>query len=206
MRCCHKEFDESCISNQELTKSVFPKKALMLQKFYMQYYMRKPVNTSVSEYRARVTRLNLLIESFPPFLKNQGFSDNELKAMVYFNFPKLYTNELNLQDFDFTKASVDDLYNALERVEPSAQAVSQAGSKQKKGDEGQSSKKKKGRRTKTSLARPKLHSIVSCMETTTLITQTSVSRFLNASKTPKPKRATRRKSSTCLFLNKSQKS
>ena len=40
---------------QELTKSVFPKKALMLQKFYMQYYMRKPVDMSVSEYRARVT-------------------------------------------------------------------------------------------------------------------------------------------------------
>ena len=76
---------------QELMKSVFPKKALMLQKFYMQYYMRKPVDTSVSEYRARVTRLNLLIESFPPFLKNQGFSDNELKAMVYFNC-LLYTS------------------------------------------------------------------------------------------------------------------
>ena len=63
--------------------------------------------------------------------------------MVYFNFPKLYTDELNLQGFDFTEASVDELYDALERVKPSAQAVNQAGLKQKKGDKGQTSKKKK---------------------------------------------------------------
>jgi len=99
-----------CYAVQDLTKAIFPKKAVMLQRHYMQYYMKKTSEVTVVEYRARVTRLMSLLKSFPPFGKNQSFSEDEHKSLVYFNFPKIYTDELTLQGFDFTEGSVDDLY------------------------------------------------------------------------------------------------
>ena len=119
---------------QDMTKAIFPKKAVMLQKHYMQYYMRKTQDVTVLEYRARVARLMSLLKSFPPFGPNQSFNEDEHKSLVYFNFPNIYTDELTLQGFDFTEGSIDDLYKALERIEPSANATLNAGSKSKRHD------------------------------------------------------------------------
>ena len=97
---------------QDLTKAIFPKKAVMLQRHYMQYFTKKSSEVTVVEYRARVTRLMSLLKSFPPFVKDQSFNDNEHKSLVYFNFPNIYMDESTLQGFDFTEGSVISLYEA----------------------------------------------------------------------------------------------
>ena len=81
---------------QDLTKAIFPKKAVMMQRHYMQYFMKKSSKVTVVEYHAQVTRLMSLLKSFPPFAKDQSFNGNKHKSLVYFNFPNIYTDELTL--------------------------------------------------------------------------------------------------------------
>ena len=58
---------------QQVTKSVFPKKALMLQKFYMLHYMRKTKEVKTNVYKARAATINLQLSKYPPFKPNQEF-------------------------------------------------------------------------------------------------------------------------------------
>ena len=71
---------------QQVTKSVFPKKALMLQKFYMSHYMRKGRDTKTKEYRACVATMNAQLPRYLPFKEGQAFLDDDLKANAFFNF------------------------------------------------------------------------------------------------------------------------
>ena len=116
---------------QQLTKNVFPKKALMLQKFYMSHYMRKQKEVTTDNYRSRVATMNAQLEKFPPFQTGQSFTDDELKANAFFNFPNSYIRQLTLQGFEITENTLDDLYDAFERIESCQIEDSVAGDKHK---------------------------------------------------------------------------
>ena len=116
---------------QATSKAVFPKKALMLQKFYMSHYMRKTRNITVATYKARVARMNEYLKEFPPFATNQEFNDDALKTNMYFNFPRGYVKQLTLQGFEITENTLDDVYDAFERVESCETEEQAAGNKHK---------------------------------------------------------------------------
>ena len=65
----------------DVTQHIFPRRALVLQKRWMRYYLRKDEDMSVREYVGRVVEMNNLLEQFLPFHNNQKLPDEEIKEV-----------------------------------------------------------------------------------------------------------------------------
>ena len=82
--------DETFIyTMQQVTKSVFPKKALMLQKFYMSHYMRKGRDTKTKEYRARVATMTAQLSKYPPFQGRPSLLGRRIEGQRFLQFSEL---------------------------------------------------------------------------------------------------------------------
>jgi len=87
----------------DVTKHVFPKRALQTQKRYMRRFLRKPPTMKIREYVARVIEINDLLAKFPPAIPGQSATklpDDEILDLLEFGLPNTWQRNMVLQDFD----------------------------------------------------------------------------------------------------------
>ena len=99
-----------------VTTHVFPDRALVKQRLYMNRHMRKPRNTPIRQYVARWREINDYLKSFPPFEANQEWSEDDLKEQLYANLPAIFINPMRNQHDIFAK-SVDSTIDWCEGIE-----------------------------------------------------------------------------------------
>lgn len=133
---------------EAVTKSIFPTRAVLLQKRFMRRYLRKPASMKTREYVARLVELNNYIPKFPPTAGNGipvSLPDDELVDVIEFGVPNSWQRNMILQDFDPLQHTVAELVSFCERLEQVEQAegVTNANANADKGK----TKKKKRQRT-----------------------------------------------------------
>ena len=101
----------------DVTNHFFPRRALVLQKRWMRYYLRKEEEMSIREYVGRVDELNKYLEQFPPFQANQTLPTVELLEALEFSVPPRWQKKMMEMDFEPTEHSVDEFIKFCERWE-----------------------------------------------------------------------------------------
>ena len=91
----------------DVTTHVFPDKALTKQRLYMNRYLRKPLQTKMRQYMARINEINNYLPSFPPFGENQKFSKEDLKEQLYANLLSVFTTPMRKVKHDILTESID---------------------------------------------------------------------------------------------------
>ena len=124
-------------------ESVCPYKALEKQKRYMRRFMRKPADMLTRNYVNHIIRINNEeIPCLPPFLRDQGLSDDEIVDIVLYGVPKSWTNKMDEHDFDPLAHSLEELISFCERLE-SAEQLERGPTEQKQSSNGKKSSSKK---------------------------------------------------------------
>ena len=104
----------------DVTKHVFPAKALQTQKRFMRRYLRKPNDKTIREHAARVVEMNNWLTEFPPIRDNQPatkLSDDALLEVLEFGCPNSWQKQMVLQDFDPMEHTVQEFTRFCERIE-----------------------------------------------------------------------------------------
>lgn len=131
----------SCLN--DLTEHIFPARALQTQKRYMRRYLRKPVDTSIREYTARVVELNAYLPRFPEpraGVAATALEDDELLDVLEFGCPNSWQRQMLLQDFDPVGHTVQEFVRFCERVE-ATEDKPEPKKKNSKSDNGSGAKK-----------------------------------------------------------------
>lgn len=128
-----------------VTKSVFPARAVLLQKRYMRRFLRKPMTMKTREYVARIIELNNYVPLFPPVTGNEApekLPDDELTDLLEFGVPNSWQRNMILQDFDPLQHTVKEFVNFCERLEQVELAEGHSPNKKPKAPNGKSDKKR----------------------------------------------------------------
>ena len=124
-------------------ESVCPYKALEKQKRYMRRFMRKPADMLTRSYVNHIIRMNNEeIPCLPPFLPNQGLSEDEIVDIVLYGVPKSWINKMDEHDFDPLAHSLEELISFCERLE-SAEQLERGAAEHKQPSNGKKSSSKK---------------------------------------------------------------
>ena len=125
----------------KVIESLVPHKALQRQKRCMRRYWRKPKDMAVKQYVSNILHINEVeIPLLPPFLVDQGLSEDELMDMILFGCPASWTKEMDKQGIDPENITLMNCVSFFERLEESegfdtsATAVKKHDSKKKKTD------------------------------------------------------------------------
>lgn len=102
---------------ERLTSHVFPNRSLAIQRRYMRRYMRKPKETKIREYLARVVELNSYLPLFPGGDDNAKLSDDELCDILEFATPASWQRQMTLQAFDPLEHTPQEVVEFCERLE-----------------------------------------------------------------------------------------
>ena len=97
-------------------QEVFPKKALVRQKRFLRYGVRKTREWTVRRFGARLHELNAMLPQFPGGNANSLLDDEELKESLVRAMPNLWKRRLT-QDYEVDDLSWDEALQALERME-----------------------------------------------------------------------------------------
>jgi hypothetical protein len=101
--------------------SVFPRRALLLQKRYMRRFLRKPSTMTTREYVARINEINNYLPSFPPTVEGgqapEKLPADEISDLLEFGVPHSWQREMVIQDFDPLQHTVSDFVAFAERLE-----------------------------------------------------------------------------------------
>jgi len=104
-----------------VTKSVFPKRAVLLQKRYMRRFVRKPVGMTTRDYVARISEMNSYLPLFPSVTANgevpTKLPDDEILDLLEFGVPNSWQRTMILQDFDPLQKSIAEFVQFCERLE-----------------------------------------------------------------------------------------
>ena len=113
-----------------LTKHVFPRRALRLQKRCMRRHMRKPADVSMRDYDTRCVELNNYLELFPDgrfddegvptgFSPRQKLDVDELADIMEFGTPSSWQKKMVSHGFDPLEEDdpIQSLVEFCERVE-----------------------------------------------------------------------------------------
>ena len=124
-------------------ESVCPYKALEKQKRYMRRFMRKPADMLTRNYVNHIIRMNNEeIPCLPPFLPDQGLSEDEIVDIVLYGVPKSWINKMDEHDFDPLAHSLEELISFCERLE-SAEQLDRGAAEHKQPSNGKKSSSKK---------------------------------------------------------------
>ena len=108
------DFDE-CI--KAVTKHVFPRNALAIQKRWMRRWMCKPRSLTVRQYVARVMEIVSKFKYFPGYKAEMAMTNDEIADVIANSVPSFWERMMVLQGFDILDKSIDELTDFLERVE-----------------------------------------------------------------------------------------
>ena len=97
-------------------KEVFPKKALMRQKRFLRYGVRKTREWTVRRFSARLHELNNMLAQFPGGNETSVLEEDELKESLVRAMPNLWKRRL-AEDHEVDELSWQETVQALERME-----------------------------------------------------------------------------------------
>lgn len=100
-----------------VTASVFPHRALEIQKLWMQRGLRKPFNLSTRKTIAALTRINNNLPFFPGASENDKFSDVQLIGILEWALPQAWRTKFDLDGYVPTLFSKSKLIEACEAIE-----------------------------------------------------------------------------------------
>lgn len=116
------EFGTETVANcqvclNEVTRHVFPQRALQYQRRYMRRYLRKPVNVSTRAFNARLVEMNAYLPEFPPFGPQQQLADDDLSEILEFAVPNSWNRTMVLQGFNASEKTTTEIVEFCERLE-----------------------------------------------------------------------------------------
>ena len=121
-------------------KEVFPKKALMRQKRFLRYGVRKTREWTVRRFSARLHELNSMLAKFPGADATSVLEQDELKESLVRAMPNLWKRRL-AEDHEVDELDWDETVQAFERMEFAADMYGeQVSSNGKKGRNADSSR------------------------------------------------------------------
>ena len=102
---------------QELTKEVFPTKALQKQKRGMRRYLIKPMSMKTSTFYARLVELNEQLVQFPGASTDSKLPEDELKEILEFALPSVWRMQMTLASFDPQDKSIREFLDHCKELE-----------------------------------------------------------------------------------------
>ncbi len=101
----------------QMSKEVFPERALQKQRRAMRRYLRKPNDMSTSAFYARLVELNELLTSFPNASDKSKLSQEELIEILEFALPNTWRMHMTLAQFVCSEKSPTDILNLCKEIE-----------------------------------------------------------------------------------------
>jgi hypothetical protein len=103
-----------------VTRTVFPHRALEIQKLWMQRGMRKPPELGIRKTVASITRINNSLPLFPDGREDSKFSEQELVGLIEWALPASWRAKFDLEGYVPTEGTKKKLVEACEAIERSA--------------------------------------------------------------------------------------
>ena len=100
-----------------VTVSVFPHRALEIQKLWMKRKMFKPVELSTRQTSAAISRLNNYLPLFPSGTVDSKFSEVELIELLEWSLPQFWRQKFDLDNYIPTEHPRAKLVEACEAIE-----------------------------------------------------------------------------------------
>ena len=143
----------------EVAKSIFPRRALEIQKLWMAKVMKKPSNLSIRQTISAIGRLNNDLPWYPNGTTESKFKESEIVSIVEWAIPEEYRAKMNEDDFIPVDHRLSELLAKLETIE-SVLKLAEYRRKQKK----TSGKRSPDQRSRQSLATPNKRKKFFCRE------------------------------------------
>jgi hypothetical protein len=100
-----------------LVAHIFPQKALMNQKQFMQCYLQKPYEMPICEFMNRLVKINEYLPLFPPFSNNGKLSIEEIMVIAEFATPSQWQKAMVFYGFNPTKRTPLKFVEFCKRLE-----------------------------------------------------------------------------------------
>ena len=127
-----------------VTKTVFPHRALEIQRLWMQRGLRKPMALTTRKTAAAITKINNALPLFPNGSEASKFSDIELIGILEWSLPQAWRMKFDLDGYVPTEHSKARLIEACEAIEQNQDEPDEEKKPRKPGN----SVEKKKRKTK----------------------------------------------------------
>ena len=105
---------------KEITRQVFPKRAVQTQKRFLRRFLKKPDDMRTRQFVSRALELNSQFVEYPEMVKgepNTCIPKDEMLDLLEFTMPPEYQSQMVLQGFDPLMHSVKDFIDFCERLE-----------------------------------------------------------------------------------------
>jgi hypothetical protein len=114
------EIDEEHVEEaiDQVTKTIFPHRALELQQLWMERYMRKPEDMTTRKMASAITRINNYLPMFPDATAESKFPEAKLIGLLEWSLPESWRAKFDLDGYRpslFTKARLIEECEAIER-------------------------------------------------------------------------------------------
>ena len=110
---------KECI--EAVNESIFPRRAVLLQRRYMRRFIRKPNTMTTREYVARLTEINGYLPLFPPVKEGEAhptaLPQDEIVDLLEYGVPNSWQRSMILQDFNPLQHTVTEFVQFCERLE-----------------------------------------------------------------------------------------
>ena len=131
---------------EQVAKTVFPHRALEIQKLWMQRGMKKPFALSTRKTAAAINRINNALPLFPGGDENSKFSEVELVGLLEWSLPESWRAKFDLDGYVPTLHPKARLIEACEAIERNQAEEKEQNTKSNKSE---NKKKKSGKSPKS---------------------------------------------------------
>lgn len=108
---------------KSVTQTIFPHRALEIQKLWMQRGMKKPFALSTRKTAAAIVRINNSLPLFPGATEESRFSATEIIGLLEWCLPQAWRAKFDLDGYVPTLGTKTQLIEACEAIERSQQAT-----------------------------------------------------------------------------------
>ena len=105
------------VALDEVTKDIFPHRALETQLRALRRYVKKPRDMSIMHMVARLTELNNQIPNYPDGSDNNKLGDDVLKEVVEWAIPKAWKDQMALQRFRIERKTLEEVIEFCKDME-----------------------------------------------------------------------------------------
>jgi hypothetical protein len=123
--------------------TIFPFRALEIQRSWMNRGMKKPHDLSTRKTVAAIRRLNNCLPIFPEGNDESKFKENELIGLLEWSLPRRWRSKFDLDNFVPSKNTLDELIRRCEAMERSEVTINKG--KDKNDNKKNGDKKKSGK-------------------------------------------------------------
>ena len=149
----NEEGEETPLSTEIIKKAldsvgqtIFPHRALEIQKRWMTRHMKKPYELSTRKTAAAITRINNALPKFPLADETSKFSNEEVVELLELSLPAAWKQILDFKGFIPTENTKADFIRECEMIERSEEETRGENEKDKKRKREKNEKKRKKRK------------------------------------------------------------